>query len=250
MQNYGLNEKDIRAGRQILEDERLESFEENNLYRAAIYSILSPAEKSSSLKAGYKNFFKNYNTSEDVLTASEEDIEKVLNVDRGVNGISTSKQKATRVKDFTEYWINSDLPDILKWDIKNGRTKWLGIRKKLSEAPGLGPKTSSLFLMKIGYGNVIPIDKWEMNFLKNYSDSDVEVPDYINKSGPKGGDYRECEEKLWRIIGEYNKNSERDENISPTLFHCALWGKETGENNVEATKELPLRFKDDGPGEI
>ena len=99
----------------------------------------------------------------------------------------------------------------------------------VKECPGIGYKTASLLLVKLGYLNLVPIDVWSMRFLKANGHS-VKLPDYKKVSGPKGKEYLRLEEILRKNASKYS--------VPPAIFQFALWSKYSSWRETKDSKKV------------
>ncbi|NOZ81946.1 MAG: hypothetical protein GXO63_02230 [Candidatus Micrarchaeota archaeon] len=120
-------------------------------------------------------------------------------------------RKAERILKAAEYWLSSDLPEKILRNSSPDRELRDEIAKNV---PGVGPKTASFYLNKLGYPCVVTIDLWVLRYLKT-NGYNVPVPDYEKNRGLPLGIYRELEELLGR---EAEKHS-----LPPAVYTFAIW---------------------------
>ncbi|MFP4116953.1 MAG: hypothetical protein ACLFQ8_01470 [Candidatus Aenigmatarchaeota archaeon] len=215
-------ELDFDLGRQVLEEERIdlsdnkeESF--NKMFNAGVYCILSIADKHSKQESIYDELqYKGLNSPEDIIDMSNiDDFSRILDKAR------FPRRKKEYIFNFSEWWMESPLPEEIYKDVKEDREREFELRDKIASspsknngAPGLGDCKSSFFLVKCGYGNVVPIDIVMMRYLDE-NGYDVKVPDYRKKSGPSPKRYRELEDEFIEISEEHN--------VEPAVLQATIW---------------------------
>ena len=206
-----LTSEDIKKAMRLYEKEKLKKFDLQNMFLAGIYSILSAAENSGKHGKLYGRLLDSKLDSHSKIIQNKQEVKKIIREARYPN------LKYERILKFAEWWSSSDLPEKIQYDVYNGREKEVELRNELArEAPGMSLKCSSLFMNKLGYENVIPIDVWLLRLLDSLGYK-VELPDYKTQSGPVGKKYLEYE----RIIQDMAKEYE----IPPVIFQIATWKK-------------------------
>jgi thermostable 8-oxoguanine DNA glycosylase len=211
MAAYGLTEKDFRRAKLVLEEERIYPVTYENMFCAGIYCILSAAEKYEKFRQVYQKVLRHELNTPDKIMNKREELKKVLSTIRFPN------EKEDRVYNFAVWWKKSFMPETILKDINLGRKEEFVLRNRLAEeCPGLSYKGASLFMVKCGYENVVPIDLWVLRFLKQLG-YEVAVPDYRQRSGPKQKEYVEYERILTEIASECK--------VSPAQLQAAIWAK-------------------------
>jgi thermostable 8-oxoguanine DNA glycosylase len=216
MRDWSLTEEDLRRAKKLLEEERV-SVTYENMFCAGIYCILSTAEKYTKYKSVYDELLENkLNTPENI----KKDKRKLKEI---VGYVRFPNIKHERINKFASWWQKSDLPRKIIEDINSGRKNEFELRNQLAEeAPGIWYKGASLFMIKCGYENVVPLDIWMLRFLKDYG-YDIKIPDYRRQSGPKPKEYIEYEKIITGIAKGYGS--------SPALFQFAVWSKHSTWND-------------------
>ena len=209
--NKILTKKDFENARILYEEELISPINEENMFRAGVYCILSAAEKYQKHRSIFERLL------EERLDTPEEIIHNRERLREAVKRARFPNIKAGRIYRFAAWWRESDLPRKIMEDIDSGRENEFKLRNHLAEeAPGMWYKGASYFMVKCGYENVVPIDLWVMRFLKDMGYG-VKIPDYRTQSGPKPKEYIEYEKIISDIAKEYG--------VSPALFQFALWAK-------------------------
>jgi len=208
---WTLTERDIKNASFILQNEAISPLTIPEMFKAALWSILSATERFDKQFQIYSSFL---NRKLDTPQKIQENWDQVCVL---ISRTRFPNQRKRRLKAFVEWWENTDVPTHILHDATNGKKREIELRNLLAElAPGIGLKCASLFMIKCQYENVIPIDIWIIRFLKDLG-YNIEIPDYKRVSGIKSKDYLEYE----RIIQEIAKSH----NLSPALFQAAIWGK-------------------------
>jgi len=225
--DWEINSRDLENGLKVYLEEKVNHLDEHSLFSSFIYSILSAAEnykKLKKLEAQLKEIgiTPPKNVGEIEIVAGK--LESVVKKSRFPN------RKIRRIRKFLRWWCNSNLPfEILK-DSKTKRERGEELRELLvKECPGIGYKTASLLLVKLGYLNLVPIDVWSMRFLKANGHS-VKLPDYKKVSGPKGKEYLRLEEILRENASKYS--------VPPAIFQFALWSKYSSWRETKGSKKV------------
>ena len=220
--NWYLAEEDLRKAERLLAEERVYPVTYENMFCVGIYCILSAAEKYTKCKTAYQKILSDGLNTPSRIVSRREDLGEALAKLRFPN------TKRDRVYRFALWWSKSFLPEQILKDINLGKKEEFRLRNRLAEeCPGIWYKGASLFMIKCGYENVVPLDLWMLRFLKQLG-YEVEVPDYKTKSGPRPKEYLEYE----RIVVEIAN----DHGVSPALFQFAVWSKHSSWNSLEKSK--------------
>ena len=223
LENFYLNSEDFRNIENFLEREHI-SLTEYEMYNAGNYCILSAVQNSSTHQKIYKELiFSDFNTPDKIIEGFEnsfDDIYKILKIANFPN------QKMERIYNFAHWWKDSDLPKEVLYDAQNGREEEFNLRNQLAkEAPGLGLKCASLYMIKCGYENIVPVDIVFIKYLKKLG-YDVEIPNYKTKSGPKHKEYLELEKVAMDLTKEEKLLELTDlQKISPAILQAVVWRK-------------------------
>jgi len=213
LSRINLTEKDFEYAKILYEGEKIHPVNEENMFRAALYCVLSAAEKYKKHREVYETLLEAKLDTPKKIKANKEKLRNLIRKIRFPN------LKTERIYNFALWWLESSLPREILEDIESGRRRGFELRNRLAEeAPGIGYKGASLFMVKCGYQDVVPIDIHMMRFLYSLG-FDIEIPDYRRKSGPSPKVYLEYE----RIISEIAKKFD----ITPALFQFTVWHKST-----------------------
>ncbi len=215
------SEQELRAAEMIRGREVVRHITPNSMFAAGLYCILAISDRWQNTTRVCTDLLNRGFTEpayvESHLKALKENIASV----RWPN------KKFYYIKEFTLWWKSSLLPLEIRNDISMGRGKEFELRGRLAQdAPGLAYKSASLFMLKLGYQNIVPIDVWECRFLKKIG-YDVRIGDYKTTSGPKDREYLEHELNVIRFAQELG--------MTPVTFHLALWGRSSGQNKEAVT---------------
>ncbi len=209
--DWDLTSEDFERARLLHEKEKLLTLDERSMFSAGLYCILSVAENYKKHKSMYDKL------QEESLNTPENIIRDEGRLEEIIKGARFPKQKLSRIKRFAEWWVWSDVPERILYDISHGRKEEFDLRNRIAkEAPGIGMKGASLFMIKCGYENVVPLDIWILRFLESEG-YDVIVPDYNKKSGPSFRAYLQYESFFIDVA--------RKHGVTPALLQFALWSK-------------------------
>ncbi|PIZ52523.1 hypothetical protein COY27_00230 [Candidatus Woesearchaeota archaeon CG_4_10_14_0_2_um_filter_33_13] len=186
--------------------ERVEPLIETNAFRAGIYCVLSARETYGKLLKICRQLFVNNDLGladailEDVLLDNSV-LEQILN--------QTMGRRLQQVIDFSSWWNQTGFYDRIKGGIDFSaevelRNYLVGNSTK-GGAPGLGPKSTSLYLNMLGCEQVVPVDIWVLRYLG------VEVPN----RGISLPDYHNYEMVL--------KEEAKKIGVSPAMMHKLIW---------------------------
>jgi thermostable 8-oxoguanine DNA glycosylase len=206
-----LTKEDFKNTKILFEQEKISPINEETMFRAGLYCILSAAEQYKRQIQFYNTLLKENLDTPKNIRDSRQTLAEVLRNTRFPN------TKTKRVYDFALWWPKSNLPRKLVEDIDNGRQYEFPLRNRLAEeAPGIWYKGASLFMIKCGYENVVPLDIWVIRVLKNLG-YNIEVPDYKKRSGPKPKEYLKNEQQFIKIA--------KEQGVSTALLQFALWSR-------------------------
>jgi len=202
---------DLERGREIQKHERVEDINPSSMFSTGVYCILSVAEKWSTAKGLHEELEKKGFDKPEYLGSHLKDLRRMMSHIRWPN------KKFEYVSEFSLWWNGSSLPLKIMDDVRTGRNGEIRLREELAtNAPGIAYKSASLFMLKLGYENVIPVDIWECRFLRDMGQN-VRIGDYKKISGPKDEQYLKYESKLVKFA--------KGREMTPAVFHFTLWGK-------------------------
>ena len=154
--------KDFELAKDLIEQEKVSPLTQNNMFFAAVYSLLSAMENFNRQMLLCNWLYKNnFNDPLNVIKDSE-------NLIKLESYSSLGKNKRERIIKLSHFWIDNNLTTRIKDDLHGSKQDVFEIRKELDKAKvGLGYKCASLFLRMCGYDNIAPIDMWTLEFLKH-----------------------------------------------------------------------------------
>lgn len=214
---------DLEKGREIIESERIKPpLNTEKIFSAAVYCILSAAEKYQKIKPVFLELEKQHLTTGSKIIEEKEKFKNIIKAIRFAN----TKEK--HIYELVEWWDGSNIPKELVEDGNGLKKREFELRNELAErAPGLSYKSASFLMTKCGYENVVILDIWIIRFLKNKG-YEVKLPDYRKISGPTKKEYLIYEKNFQKIAEEYK--------ITPLELQAAIWGKYSTYNK---TNNLP-----------
>jgi thermostable 8-oxoguanine DNA glycosylase len=207
--------RDLEIGRLILDAERIYPVVKENIFPKAVYWILSVGEKHEKQALTYYVLEHLGLLKPDAII----DEERFDDLQWAMKRIRFPNQKTKYLKGFSEYWLDSDIGDLLESDASNGHQKGFGIRKRLyDEAPGIGLKCASCLLNSCGYHYLVPIDTWVLKWLKKMG---YEVPayDFETNGGFNLRKYLPLEAEISIFAKEYG--------VCEAVFQATVWGTST-----------------------
>lgn len=215
---------EIEKARERFEFELVTDTSSCSLFNVGILSILEGAEKRRTAElAAMKLIDLGFESPKDILE-HEHEIPEVLSQTRWYN------VRAGRVIGFSEWWASGNqMPMVIQdivHDVSNGKSKGLELRDSFAgQAAGIERKTASVFMMRLGYENLVPIDTHECKLLRKIG-FDIKVPDYKTQGLPRGKKYLECERKVVELA--------RGIGITPAVFHHAVLNRGSRSRNKSA----------------
>lgn len=182
------------------------------IFNAGILSILEGSVKRRDAELTAQKLINMSLDNPQSIVACKNEIPGIIYPIRWYN------RRTERMVGFSEWWLAAgNPPGIIKEIIQNTTncgTRGFGLREALAkEASGMERKTASVFMMRLGYENLVPVDTHECNLL-NIMGFDVEVPDHKTQSLPLGRKYLECENRIIRLA--------RKVGVTPAVFHHAV----------------------------
>jgi thermostable 8-oxoguanine DNA glycosylase len=249
--NFIISPDDIESSERLKEKERINPLTSDEMFRGAIYTMLSTREKYTRQMVMYESLLQQ---GLDVPCAI---LEKPEAASKLVSGL----RKDEYLLKLAEWWLRSDISDIILRDIYNNRVNEFNIRNKIViESPGLSYKGASLFLNRCGYVNVVALDVWTLRALVA-ADYAIESYCYKPKNGKKNfkhtylgnGIYfdRGINDLKPYVLYEGNfrdltskYNSRFNYNFTPLDFRNILWVKRStwGEKFGNDLNQLTIQF--------
>lgn len=222
------SEKDFRIANSIVKSELIEPLNLDNMFKAGIYSILSSTENHRKhLKIYNKLISRNLSSPESILNRRKE-FHDVVKIARFPNN------KEKHMVEFSRFWQESELPEMILEDANNRRERGHELRNLLAkDAPGMELKCSSFEMQKCGFEDTVMIDLWVIRYLSKEG-YDVKIPDYKTVSGMKWKDYINYEIIISEIADDYN--------VKPVIMQCAIWAKYSPFSSIYSQKTLDNYF--------
>lgn len=222
------DEEDCRQAILLQERERIDPITNDNLFRGALYCILTTREIYANLIRVFNELIvRGLDTPERIMQSNSELSEIIKRA-----GYSQKKEKF--VKGIAEWWQKSELPAQVLDDIVQGKQREMELRDKIADskqAPGLGFKCTSLLFRMIGYSNTVPVDTWVIQFLHAH-DYDVHE-DYLTRyRGTSKKDYLKYEGWFTEIARALGKE--------PGKFQLEIWCKKSSwkRKSIRLTQQI------------
>ncbi len=223
LEEFYLCKKDFEDIEEFLKREHI-PLTEYYMYNAGNYCILSAVQNNPTHQELYENLINsNFDTPDRIIEGFENSFDDIYKI---LKNAHFPNQKMERIYNFADWWNKSNLHKKILHDAENGREEEFKLRNQLAkEAPGLGLKCASLYMIKCGYENIVPVDIVLLKFLDKLG-YDVEIPNYKTKSGPNHKEYL----KLEKLTTDLTKNEKLLEltdleEISPAIFQAVVWRK-------------------------
>jgi thermostable 8-oxoguanine DNA glycosylase len=213
--NIDFSANDIEKARDRLKAELVTDPNPNSMFNVAILSILEGAERRRKAELTAQNLIESGFDNPQRIVECRDQMPEALYHTRWYN------VRADRIVGFSEWWIagNSSariMREIIH-DMDDGRKREFELRDAIAkEAPGMERKTASVFMIRLGYENLVPVDTHECKLLRRIG-FNVKVPDYKTQSLPRGRKYIECERKIIELA--------RGLGVTPAVFHHAVLNK-------------------------
>lgn len=216
-------EQDYEQAQILYDLEKIEPLTSENMFRGALYCILTSKET-------YPNLIKVYNT---LLTQGMDNPSSILSKPHKITDIARKAgypaKKEKFLKGIAEWWQKTDLPEQIIADIGDKCEREFELRNEIakpSQAPGMGLKCTSLFFRMCGYKNIVPVDVWVLKFLAG-NEYHLHQDDQTRHRGTSKKSYLQYEQWFSEIARAFGKE--------PSLFQLAVWCKKSSwqrpENN-------------------
>lgn len=123
--------------------------------------------------------------------------------------------RTKRIVGFSQWWAERGNPPFIINEIaradRDETSTTIMLRDLLaSEAPGMQRKTASVFMIRLGYENLVPVDMHVCKLLRTI-EPDVAMPDYVKQHPPVGEEYTSCEVRLMKMAESVG--------LTPAVFH-------------------------------
>lgn len=225
MNNFTITNKDIKEAERFYKLDSIKYMDLSNLFKAAIYSLLSIGQLYKTQKNIYKLLIDNFNNPYDILN------NLVL-----FKCIIYKTRFSKSIEKYILYLCNNWYKiKTLFMEIINDESKIKGcyFREELiKKIKGFGYKVSSLFLDILGYDYVAVIDIWILRFLKEQG-YDISYNER-RKGGLLKNKYLLYESYLKCIADKYN--------YSIGFFQCIIWCRYSSWNKKENKNQLFFDF--------
>jgi len=237
---WEISKVDLELGEELSKKQQIEIKNEKAIFEAGIYCLLSAAERTTIVEKVF-NLLKNQGfldakkllkllesnsavkdplfseVKSDQIHKGEENVVK-----QRLDKTHWPNQRKERMIGFINWWISDNGQQIAKEifdDIQNGKTRAKEFRNIIvKEVPGFSYKSASFLLNKLGYDDVLPIDLWEIRYLRDIHFAELVEPDYETKRGiTDKKTYDKCERKLQEIADKLD--------VSLSVLHATIWGK-------------------------
>lgn len=248
MGEWDLSREDFRQAEIMYQQEAVQPLSSANLFRAAMYCLLSARE----------NYIKQLSIYQTLLHHGYDNPERVVGADGGLSRILGKTmypvQKENRLRKLAQWWQETDFVREVLQDLSRGREKEFSLRNHLAERRlGLSYKCASLFMRMCGYENVVPVDVWVLKYLQSQGQDigalikrveaeeatsvqeeggfTLSNPVYVRKAKKK----KLPDNKRIRGLskGEYFRfeplmqEKARELGVTPAMFQLALWCKKS-----------------------
>lgn len=228
MNNFIITQKDIQEAKRYYRLDKVKRYTLSNLFKAAIYSILSTGQ----LYKTQKNIFhllmeNNFNSPSAIL--DNKDLFRAI-----IYKTRFSKNIEKHILYLCNDWqiIEKLFFDIIS-NCNGFKDKGYYFRDKLvKEIKGFGYKIASLFLNILGYWNIAVIDVWILRFLKEQG-YDINY-NKVRKGGLSKGKYLLYEQYLKIMADKYD--------MPVGFFQCIIWCKYSSWNKKINKDQLFFDF--------
>jgi thermostable 8-oxoguanine DNA glycosylase len=222
---WNITDFDITVGKRLWKEQQFEIKDESDIFNVFIYCLLAGAERAMVADKFYRLLKREDFLKPDKLLnvfKKEELDEKEQEIKSSFFKLHWPNQRRERVVGFIQWWQTNkgqEFTKELSEDMFNGRENAVHFRDTVVDSvSGFSYKSASYLLNKIGYDDVVPIDVWEIRFLRDLYFPEIPNPDYKKVRGITDRKlYLKCENKLKEIALE--------KGLSAGEFHCAVWGK-------------------------
>lgn len=219
MKCFSLTNEDIQKARRLYERERIYPINRKGIFLGAVYCIILQSDNYEKSQKIYKSLISNNLTTLESFKQNKRKVKKLLKPARFPN------RKLEYIYKFIKWFERSRTVNKIIEDIKNGRRDGPKLREEIAEnAPGLGYKSASFLMNKVGYLNLVTIDIHMLRWLKNLG-YEVKIPDYKHIGGIQRNEYLKYE----GIVKELARKC----SIEPTIYQFAVWLKSTSQNFFE-----------------
>jgi len=227
-ENWLLTQEDIKNGEKFYNEEKVSSLDNIEFFQKGVESILSRAEKFIKQKRLFNILLENnFDTPQNIIN----NVDKLKNLFENSNYKPVyPKEAVKKIFGFSNWWLKSSLPEeIIRAKEGNDEKSGIEFRDRMAnlkspdKAPGMGPKTSSLFISLCGFQDVVIIDQHMCYFLLDNGHFPWQMPDRKRFGGLWFSRYKKLEIIMSDMASECD--------LSPAIFQLSLWNKYREQNN-------------------
>ncbi len=212
MDSY-FTKKDFKNAKWVIKQESIDPLTEKSLFTKGLYWILSSSENHKKQVRIHTQLTDKFKSPEAILT-DQQGVYDIIKTSRFPN------TKKKYILGFSEFYLESDLPERILEDAYNSKQYGFELREELvKKAPGLGRKCGSGLLQSCGYDYLVPVDIWVLRFLEDFG-YEVKVPDYKTVGGITKKEYFKYEKIISGMAKEYE--------VSPVVLQAAIWLEGSG----------------------
>lgn len=219
-----ITNSDLLSGKRYYKYEQVRPINRDNIFLTFVYSVLSQREHFSGLKIKFDKILEAEFTTPESVLDNKRKVKRILNCwESKYNGIIS----------LSEWFIENTIDSEIIHDALNSRKDEFNIRDKIAEnAPRISYKTASLVLMKLGYGQVVPLDINARRFLESYLKKEKSWSKkwrFLNEqyngiiSGIRTSNQYFVAEELFRSIAKKYC-------VKPVILHSAIYIKDSKES--------------------
>jgi len=206
-----ITQDDLIRGRIGFERELIDPLEFYNLFRHAIFIILTFGDNYRKSITINNELINNGFTRPDLYRRSNQKLRRILEK-QGWN-----ETRVPRIYNFVDWFKRSDLPKKIIEDGKKGNNHQFELRDQIArEAMGLELKGSSLLVNQTGGADVVCIDIWAQRYVQALGEP-IKCTDYKTIGGPRGSDYYAQERFITDLASKAG--------VRPAIYKAAIWEK-------------------------
>lgn len=204
-----LTKKEIERGKKILTGEYLKDINENTVFDAIVYTILSQREL-------YKTQVKHYHMIREAKMMNPESmLNSPSSLWKHIRGMSLASDKLNRILQTSEYYYDNGRGQpyyMLSTSMNKSRNGQIDVRETFVKgAFGINNKSASMILMKMGCTKMAILDTWVLQWLQ-----------YPYLTATSNKEYVRLEE----IIGNYARGN----HCTMADYSAGVWGKYSSYN--------------------
>jgi thermostable 8-oxoguanine DNA glycosylase len=201
-----MSEEEISKGQALMQQQRIYPLDRPNMFKAALYSILSASQRYDKFNAIYRALVdRGFDIPEKILS-NPEAVENIIHSSRFRN------KKFEGIVGLARRWDDDVLPDNVIRDSGGDRSYEFALRDSMTSTwPLIGYKCASLFMIKCGYQNVVQIDGDMVDFLHSQG---ADVRGYNSRGGIPRKQYLSIESMVQDLAASIG--------LSPALYQFAI----------------------------